>query len=330
MGYRLERDEPASEGLKRIVREELESACNRLSHVAPDRRDEAVHEARKSGKKIRAIIRLIRSDLARGGECENAAIRDAGRSLSEFRDAVAMVETFDELRTRYRDKARPEAFARVRAALERRREDARHRLAASPVLKDAASAFDKTREEVRRWPAGAAGFSAIESGVAEIYSRSRKAFADARKHSSAGVWHEFRKRTKDHWYLIRLLEGLWTDVMDAYEKSVKQLETWLGDVHNLVVLSELIEAEPDFYGGRKLSDEVLDAVRKYRRELRRDALSLAERIYEEKPRDFVHRMRDFWAAWKKEPKSFENMEKEKRQRNKKEAKSTAKAARPAA
>ena len=40
--------------------------------------------------------------------------------------------------------------------------------------------------------------------------------------------HEWRKRAKDHWYHIRLVEDLWTEVMEGYEKSLKDLETVAG------------------------------------------------------------------------------------------------------
>jgi CHAD domain-containing protein len=118
-------------------------------------------------------------------------------------------------------------------------------------------------------------------------------------------YHELRKRVKDHWYHIRLLEDLWTDMMSAYEKSLKDLETWLGNDHNLVVLRGRIVAEPAFYGTEKDIDLILDLIDRYQNELRDKSLSLAERIYEKKPRELTRQMKHLWETWRHDPKRLE-------------------------
>ena len=103
-----------------------------------------------------------------------------------------------------------------------------------------------------------------------------KALTRARKDPRPENYHELRKRVKDHWYHIRLLESLWTGMMSAYEKSLKDLETWLGNDHNLAVLREKIVAEPAFYGKQKDIDLTLDLIDRYQKELRRQ-IALAGR-----------------------------------------------------
>jgi hypothetical protein len=48
MAYHLTRSESVPEGLRRIASEELDSAASQLSKAHGQRRDEAIHEARKS------------------------------------------------------------------------------------------------------------------------------------------------------------------------------------------------------------------------------------------------------------------------------------------
>ena len=81
----------------------------------------------------------------------------------------------------------------------------------------------------------------------------RAALENVRENPTADNFHDLRKRVKDHWYHIRLLEGLWTDVMQAHEKSLKDLETWLGDDHNLAVLRERISPSPPCMDQRRKS-----------------------------------------------------------------------------
>ena len=126
-------------------------------------------------------------------------------------------------------------------------------------------------------------------------------------------YHEWRKVVKYHWYHIRLLERMWTDGLVSYEKSLKDLETWLGDDHNLVVLRERISAAPTAYGAAKTTDLALQLIGKYREELRANALSLGERIYAEKPEHFRCHMRGVWDAWKSQPKSPKKQQKQQKQ-----------------
>jgi len=53
--------------------------------------------------------------------------------------------------------------------------------------------------------------------------------------------------------------------MSVTEKSLKDLETWLGNDHNLVVLRARIVAEPAFYGKQKDIDLALDLIDRYQK-----------------------------------------------------------------
>src|SRR5580700_8770899 len=104
MAYRLKRDESVIRGLKRVVREEMESAVAQLSGGNEASRDEAIHEARKSIKKVRALLRLMSAEFGEAYARENARLRDIARRLSQFRDAFAIIETFDDLAAKYQDR----------------------------------------------------------------------------------------------------------------------------------------------------------------------------------------------------------------------------------
>jgi len=303
MAYRLERDESVIAGVKRVVREEIESAGTQLSSDGNTNRDEAIHEARKSIKKVRALVRLVSAEL--GGEYprENARLRDIARRLSEFRDAFAIIATFDDLKKKFKDET-VRKLRSVRAALVRKRNAAGREEDVGIVLDHAAAALRKAARRVKAWPLQTDGYAAIGPGLEATYRAGRAALASARKDPQPGNYHELRKRVKDHWYHVRLLESLWTDVMSAYEKSLKDLETRLGNDHNLAVLRERIVAEPAFYGKQADIDLILDLIDAYQKELRDGSLSLAERIYEEKPKEFTRRMHHLWDTWRHEPKDL--------------------------
>ena len=84
MAYRLERGESVIAGLKRVVQDEFESASTQLADTKADR-DEAIHEARKSIKKARALLRRVRAELGGDYPRENARLRDIARGLRPLR-----------------------------------------------------------------------------------------------------------------------------------------------------------------------------------------------------------------------------------------------------
>lgn len=301
MAYRLERGEGVISGLKRVVREEIESAGDHLAGKKKTTRDEAIHDARKSIKKVRATLRLVRDQLGESWTRENARLRDIAARLSQFRDAFAIIETFDDLKAKYKSEAAPTRLRSVRAGLTKRRNETGREEDVGIVVSAAATSLRRASKRVKRWPLEGDGFDAIAPGLEETYRNGRKALARARVDPSPETFHELRKRVKDHWYHVRLLEGLWTDVMRALEKSLKDLEDWLGNDHNLTVLRDTIVAEPAFYGKEKDIKLILELIAKYQRELRAQAVPLAEKIYEEKPRDFSRRMKHLWDTWQAQP-----------------------------
>jgi CHAD domain-containing protein len=298
MAYRLEHDESVIAGLTRVVREEMESAHGQLSGEKKTRRDKAIHESRKHIKKVRALLRLMSGELGDTGKRENARLRDIARRLSDFRDAFAMIATFDDLRETYRKKS---AMASIRAGLMKRHRASSRDEDVALVLNEAATALNKASKRVKTWPLQKDGYDAIGPGLRATYRAGRKALARARKNPGAQTYHELRKRVKDHWYHVRLLENLWSDVMTAYEKSLKDLETWLGDDHNLAVLREKVEAEPAFFGSDRDINHLFDMIAGRQKELREESISLAARIYEQKPREFDRRLGHLWETWRREP-----------------------------
>jgi CHAD domain-containing protein len=295
MAYRIEAGEAVEDGLRRVVTEEIASAAAQLTGKGAPNRDEAIHEARKSVKKIRGVLRLIEPALGDAFETENARMRSIGRRLSGFRDAAASIETFDAMKEKYREDLSRHTLASVRRGLLARKKQGENQTPIQPVLSRIAATLSSAERRVQTWPIGA-GFRAIEPGLEGTFRGGRKAMARAREHPSPENDHEWRKRAKDHWYQVRLLESLWTKEIESYEKSLKHLEGLLGDEHNVVVLREKVVADPAFYGKEAEVAFFLDLLDRYRKELREGALSDGEQVYKEKPRQYAKRMRRLWEA----------------------------------
>lgn len=298
MAYRLQPGEAVPEGLRRIAREEFSSAARLLRQANARTRDDAIHEARKSVKKVRAILRLMRGELGRTYTIENRRLRNLARQLSVYRDGAVMIETLDQLGAQLRDHHKDDGSGRALAAIRRGLVENKRRLRRGArmtnTMRRAADALLAASARVSRWRLVMDGPVALAPGMETAYRRGRKAMAAARRHAQPEHCHEWRKRVKDHWYHLRLLEDRWNAAAHAREKSLKQLETWLGEHHNLEVLSARLAAQAARERKPKEAELCRNLIRELQRELRHKALALGQRLYREQPELFRKHLADLW------------------------------------
>src|SRR5881396_2892934 len=98
MSYCLKLREPLSDGLKRIFREQIQSALELCRHPAKQR-GVTVHEVRKHLKKLRAAMRLAVGEVGKNRHArEDRCVRKIGRLVSDLRDAQVRLQTLIQLR----------------------------------------------------------------------------------------------------------------------------------------------------------------------------------------------------------------------------------------
>lgn len=275
MAFRLRTDESASRGFRRLAGKALRSALDQLRAARPD--DEAIHEARKSVKKARAILALVEADGGTGLDGSAKRLRRINRRLSSWRDADATREIFETL-----VKRNPRALSEHTVARIRRQFVARKR-----ALADAAEQegdWDEIRRELRkarrrtaRWRPSHGGARALR-GIAAIHRRGRKAMARALKGQRAADFHEWRKQMKALWYALRLVEAR-DRRMQHDVRTLHRAERWLGDDHNVVVLCAELSKDPSPCTAIEL-DRLRLAADRYQCDLRNKAVSAARGIFD--------------------------------------------------
>jgi CHAD domain-containing protein len=281
--FRLAPDEGAADGLRRIARGQIELASDRLE--SGDDVAEAVHEARKSLKRLRAVVRLARDPL--GDELyrsENHAYRDTGRELSAARDAEVLRDTLDDLIRRYRKELGDEPFAVFREALDADAKAAHERIAqGAGAVEEVRANLAAARDRVATWPLpddGDAG--ALAEGFERIYKRGRRALKAAERDRNDESLHELRKRAKDLWHAAQILRPASPPQMKRLARRAHRLSDLLGDDHDLAVLMAAARKRYRTLQHGELA--VLRALVGRRRErLQRDALACARRVYSPKP-----------------------------------------------
>ena len=293
--FRLKKKEAEADGIRRIAHGRAQNAVERLRDSDADP-VQAVHEARKNMKKLRATLKLVRPKLGEEVyERENARFRAAGWELSDVRDAQVRADTLDAVAERFADDPPPGGWWTVRALVLGEDEVGEEELAA--VRDRAAAAIAEGDVGVDEWPLAHDGFDLLRVGLKRAYSRGRKRFLEAHDDPADEPLHEWRKRSKDLWYHLRLVRRAWPDVMKAMADEAHELSDRLGDDHDLVVLTEYLETERSALTSDQL-DHLRGQIQARRAELQGEAFAYGERLFAEKPKRFVARIESYWDARK--------------------------------
>jgi CHAD domain-containing protein len=299
MGYAFDRNETVPHAVRRITDEQVEGAVSALERVQDHDLEATVHDCRKRAKKLRGLLRLVRPALGRAYRPANESFRDAGRELSAIRDAHAALATFDALVAASLDRLPEGGLGAVRvglAAAADRASNARDRRVRIDV---AADLFRAGRRNVGRAGLDARGWAAVGPGLERTYRAGRRALAAAHlgRGSDPTAMHEWRKRTKDAWYHVRLLSDAAPSILEPLEDRFHDLSDALGDAHDLAVICDRLRASPDRFGGRTPVRAACALAEERRGQLERRAARLGVRLYAEKPVAYSDRMGAYWRLW---------------------------------
>src|SRR5438309_4283411 len=117
MSYRLKSGEPPSQGLKRIFREETQSALQLCRHPFKQR-GITVHETRKHLKKLRAALRLAAAKTGKDRPArEDRSLSEIAKLVSDLRDAHVRLQTLIRIREDGRGQAAAHPFPKIEELL---------------------------------------------------------------------------------------------------------------------------------------------------------------------------------------------------------------------
>jgi len=302
MAYYFKLDESVEDAVIRVAREQIGKAIDEIEDAGLDRH-ETVHQVRKRCKKLRGLIRVVRPALGKTYRQENACFRDAARSLSYVRDAQSLLECLDDLTDHFADELGPGFASGVRDRLvERRRRVADDEVGLDERLDRFLVTMQESYYRVGGWELSEAGFDAVAGGLGKTYKRGRKAMRKACDKPRAERFHEWRKRTKYHWYHLRLLRPLWQPVVKKLCSEADDLSDLLGDEHDLAVLRDTLLDDPAAFGDKTELEPLLGVIGRRRLELQQQAQLLGARVFAEAPDALTERLGAYWSAWQLERK----------------------------
>jgi CHAD domain-containing protein len=291
MGFRLKLREPLPEGLKRVFREQIESALY-LCENPVKQRGVTVHEVRKHLKKLRAAMRLAAGTVGKNCHAgEDRCVRKIGRLVSDLRDAQVRLQTFVELRDQATKRSDQQLFPRTEELLLLERES--FSAAFEGWQAQAIPQLERVKTRLMKWQLQGLTWKQICGGVANIYKRGQRGLAKTIADPVPENFHAWRKRVKDIWYQLRILQPLNRVVLTEMAHDAEVLGELLGREHDLDFLLARLEKES---GDVTLADELAQLqklIGKRCRRLRRDALELGRRFYAEPAKAFAKRISIF-------------------------------------
>lgn len=299
MAYRLRKKDPSVEAaVRRIAGELVTDAIGHIEQAGADpaRIAAATHAARKTCKKMRALVRLVRSafpDYA----LENAAFRQIAQGLSSARDAKVLLDSFDLLTGSEGSHASASPLAGLRATLEA---DGAVRSGCgdeADALYHARAHFLAAGSRIGDWTLHADGWDALGEGVALVLGRARKAWQGAHASSDPAAWHELRKPLKYHWYHTRLLVQIWHGPMQARAASLSQVADLIGLDHDMSVLEARLRDLRGHGADPAAVDIMFGLARRKRAQLERLAHPEIARLLVRGPAGLARDWGALWAIW---------------------------------
>jgi len=298
MAFCFKKKESVPRAIRRLGRERVANALECLKDCP---HGEAIHCARKDIKKVRAVLRLVRTGIERKEfRVLTKRLRQAAKYLAAPRDAHVKIETLAHLKSHFKGQLATSAWCHVREELRNAFAEEMNRFAKEKSSKTVQRLLHQVAKGLEGLKIKDKDWKALSPGMKATYVDGLRTYQKARRDSSSENLHAWRKRTKDLWYQITLLRRIWPEQMDKMTDDLAMLGELLGNDHDLVMLRHGVN---EICAGERHSRELetlIGLIEERHRELRSAAVAIGARFYAEDPSAFSKRLAGYWKAWRRE------------------------------
>lgn len=300
--------EPLGIGVKRVTMEQLQHAASGFFDLEGNF-GEAVHESRKSIKRVRALLRLVRGELPnRVFAFENKSLRDTARLLAEIRAAQGVVDAVTSIRDLYGDLLATGTFVELVEKLSLRRDLIELKAVEDPnLIGRVVRSLERAFNRYQSWPTDPEArevyglgirdsIDAMRPGLTRTYDTGRQAMVRAYRRAAPGDFHDWRKRVKDMRHQMEFLVPLWPEVVVGMAITLQRLGDILGEDNDLAEAASLVRGKPDLCPDPRERSLFAALANQRRREYQDAAEILGRRIYAERPASMSSRFGEYWDA----------------------------------
>jgi CHAD domain-containing protein len=204
----------------------------------------------------------------------------------------------DKLAEHVKEQRAGRTFADARRALQDNLRGVRKRvLGKQNAFAVVGEAGRQARERVKGWADVPNRWAAVGGGLEEVYRRAGAALAEAAADLTVEKLHEWRKQAKYLRYQLEVLRPIWPERMDELANEADRMGELLGDDHDSAALRRVLTDDPGRFGEEGDTEVLLALINQRRTDLEQQAMLLGRWFFQEGPRDFARRLKDYWTAW---------------------------------
>jgi len=281
-----------SEFLKSSIINSCQSCLTLLADHSESNPHLVVHEVRKSFKKIRALLRLIRKGHAFYRE-ENYFFRDEARRISEIRDKEAALEALNFIYSQYDRQLYKNVFGGFQDFLDTQRKS----VEGKPIhdaLNEIRNNLKEKYTQIDSWPIQVNSFEDIKPNIKRTYQRGVKGLAKSLDTPSTENFHDWRKRIKYLRYQIDLLSAVWPAFLNMLEDELHNLSDLLGTDRDLFLLSRLVEANQEQFNSGDSKYLLIALLNEHRNQMQCQAILLGQKVYNLNKGSFLGLLNKSW------------------------------------
>ncbi|MBL3655220.1 CHAD domain-containing protein [Fulvivirga sediminis] len=291
-------------GIKHLINEELTSSYEAIEKVTTETRHETIHSLRKSFKRIRAILRLIREKIGKQEyKKQNTFYRDLGRQISDLRDSTSIIEVLDDLRIKHKKELETDAFELPLESLTYyRRQATKKQLDQEDKLSFIQSALYDKLIASEEWIPEIESFTDLSPSLRRVYKRGKEGLAKSIESKSPQDFHEWRKRAKYLRFEMEVLNRIWPKPMKAFAKELHDITDYLGTDHDLYLLTEKINNSDVQFKSTTEKSILMALIEHQRQQLQEYSILKGKKFYNFHSDQFIQLLENAWNLHQKRKK----------------------------
>ena len=299
-GFELNHSETTAENIKRLLNGQLD---NIMVHCESDQDEvhKSVHEIRKSFKRIRAILRLVRDEIGYSSYYrENVFYRDLSRRLSDIRSYAVLIDTSRILQADLSNTIPQTEIEPLIDLVQVRRDKFLAMLQLDEnIMGNISKEIQKARKRIPDLAIPHDDFRAFKGGLLRIYRQGMQYRDLAKMQPSYHNLHDLRKRMKYLWYQMLILQPIFPPMLKAYAETLDGIGENLGIYHDFDELQHFLERH------REIINDPVHATLTEGCEIKMASFlkrtwNAIDTIYSEEPADIARRFTNYWKAYKNE------------------------------
>ena len=224
------------ENFVQIALEQLQLAHTSLTQESDF--EKAIYSARKCTKRLRALLRLVRTGLLPTDfNRENAALRHVAEALGGPREAQIALKFLNDLPEEIQQL---DSFTYARTVLESDYAGKKAALMDGELIHTVLANIVQIQERINELHVWGDGFLILRPNLLFTMKAGRQKFNVCLREQSEYNMHEWRKRVKRLWYHTTLLRAVDPSMLELLIEQLDDMGETLGTAHDWAVLHHIV------------------------------------------------------------------------------------------